>query len=229
MSKKYNYHGVKITTIEDYDCTEMMETILYSDNKDLELFFDDEENILNNDEELELGNEDTILTIEDKELLVKYAPKLFNTLANPEQLEGSMVGLVKVFREYNLNADPRYAINYVRDNFPTFGDKKGKTEKELILIKKINQVIDLMGGDLYHKDTNTIQIDPKTNEMQESDEPKATEIKTLLKMVRDNPGAYIPNKPQKPTTDKNIIKNYLFSLKLADKTNNIEAFIKAIK
>lgn len=229
MIEEYDYYGVKKTTIEDYGCIEMMEAILYDASKEGEPEVDDDGNILNNDEELEFDAEDTILTIDDKELLIEYAPQLFNTLLEPEQLEKAMLGLVKVFREYRLNGDSRYGINYIREHSPSFGAKKGRAEKEEDLVKKITQVIDLMGGDLYHKDTNTIQINPNTNEMQESDEPKATEIKDLLKRVRDNPSAYIPSRPLKPSTNKNNIKDYLFKLELANKTDTIEAFIKAIK
>jgi hypothetical protein len=58
--------------------------------------------------------------------------------------------------------------------------------------------------------------------------PTPSKLKAMLKYAKEHPETYLPLKP-KVSANKQKINDYLTSLKLYEKTDEIEDFVKSIK
>ncbi len=232
--------------INDIYCADTMESLLYEDkrtitkrpikanevNKKIRLIDLDKpligQRVFTTDDEILLKSKkfDHVLTFDDKELLVEFAPLLFNTSTNYQGLINDMYGLIKLVWEYRLHTSPNYVINQIRADFTTIYEKdQAKLENAFtkILDKFIN---DFMGGDLI-SNAGDIKIDH--NGIREGDLPNPKEVKKILQTMKENPSYYITTKPDKPKADKGEIKEYLVGLKLKDKSDTIKEFAKKIQ
>ncbi len=167
-----------------------METILSRDSGLYHLWDkDEEENILQN-------------------LLIEYAPKLFNTILDPENIESYMLTLSTMIHNYKEMQLRMKIGDFGFENYPTIY-KKDKEKIPIAIQANIKKLIDLMGGE---------EISTK----------KGTELKNLLCDAYDNPTEYIPKK-ESTTASKDNIDKFLRGLHLPDKTNVITEFMLKIK
>lgn len=144
----------------------------------------------------------------DKKLLIDYSSNLFNTInIDKNTLLRYMLKLALLVNRYNhshykdtMNKDIKKIMHKKYLNY-------GKTEKINIFKKRVYDIIELMGGmSTFYEETQ--------------------EFKKELIEAYNNPSKYVihrlEDKIQLNTTD---IKNYLLSLKLPMKNDNIENFI----
>ncbi len=149
-----------------------------------------------------LSLEQTInsLTKTDIDLLIEYAPKLFNTFTEPIKVSDAMLKLAMMVEEY------RCSINRNK-NYNTYLSSKGKDKKIESFQRDIMNLYNQMGGH---------SIGTKA----------AWDLKDKLLTAHMNPEEYLEKKPRIGT--KQHIKDYLNSLSLPDKSNVIEEFIKKL-
>ncbi len=206
----YDHYGNKIGTVENDECERIMETIIFPIDAKY-MHFSDKNNILSNT---------------DKNLLIAYASRLFNTTPHPDSIENDMYGLVKLVWEYRLYKSPSYVVNFIREE-KHFSTKYSHNLKliEKAFIENLTRVIDFMDGDIFLAD---IRLNEETNVITKGTLPKPKKVKEILQIMRDNPNYYIATKPSKPMADKKKIKDYLAGLKLKNKTDEIKAFYKKI-
>ncbi len=202
--EEYGYYGEKKTTLSKEECTETMQKIVVPAPEDIKYYnLFSEESIHNQ------------LTDDDRKALEDYAPILFNVF-NGENLEDAMFGLVKAVWDYRLYQSPHYAINYVKNNnFKRY--TKDPKDKIKSFSGHIDSLIELMGG-------NFSSGTPKDPNM-----PTPAELKTILKYAKEHSETYLPSKPTVSADKKIFVNEYLTSLKLNDKTDEIEDFVKSIK
>jgi len=195
-----DYWGNSIRTYSDEECTEMMEYYILPDN-----FF----------------GRDFRINSKDEDLLISFAPKLFNTLKeenapakysyrtdNPP-LESAMWNLVYEFYRYRHFNDPDFFDNQLKRAHSKKYAKKSMDEKVQRFKNHIEAIIELMGG--------------------QASKNEGIHLKEHLKHALKFPQNYIFEKPYKGySIPKNTIKNYLLSLKLDKKSKIIDNFIEAI-
>lgn len=231
--------------IEDTYCKDTMNSLVYEDRRTITkkpiranevgekcVLLDTEKPLgeiaMTTDDEILLKAKkfDHVLTFDDRELLVKYAPRLFNTSTNYQGIRDDMYELVNLVWEYRLHSSPNYGINQIRADFPSIYEND-QAEIENAFIKHLDKLINnFMGGDLI-SNAGDIKIDH--DGIKEGDLPNPKEVKKILQTMKENPSYYITTKPTKPKADKNEIKDYLAGLKLKNKTDEIKSFITALK
>ncbi len=245
MSEEYNYYGEKITTFEDYELKEMMKDIIDGKAGERPLTREEKITLLkkihNHDADEKVGftehlikelddcvmieddvpkhytkfRGENILSSTDKELLIEYAPLLFNTSTNYKGLIDDMYKLVELVWEYRLYESPNYGVNYVKNhNFNRYA--KDPKDKIKSFSGHIDALIELMGS-------NFSSGTPKDPNM-----PTPAQLKVMLKYAKEHSDIYLPTKP-KVSTNKNIFKDYLKGLNLGGKSDEIEAFSKCIE
>lgn len=198
----YDYFGKCWRTYDDDECTNMMAYHILSDN-----FF----------------GKDFRISQEDEDLLISFAPKLFNTLkkenvhinycsltTDNKPLEAAMWGLVNEFYSYRHFNDLDFFDNRLKREHHKGSDNKKMDEKVERFQNHINSIIKLMGGRVSKNE--------------------GIHLKEHLQHALENPERYIFDNSEKigSSIPKSKIKNYLLSLKLDHKNNTIEDFIKAI-
>ena len=149
-----------------------------------------------------LSLEQTInsLTETDIDLLMEYAPKLFDTFPESIKVHDVMLKLAMMVEEY------RGDINRSK-NYNTYLSNKGKGKKIESFKRDIINLYNQMGGhSIGTKD--------------------AWELKNKLLKAFNAPEEYLQEKPRIGT--KQHIKDYLNGLHLPDKSNVIKEFIKKL-
>ncbi len=149
-----------------------------------------------------LSLEQTInsLTKTDIDLLIEYAPKLFNTFREPSRVNDVMLELAMMVEEYRGSIDRN-------KNYNTYLSHKGEEEKIESFKRDIMNLYSQMGG--YSIGTKA-----------------AWDLKDKLLTAHRNPEEYLEKKP--PGGTKQHIKDYLNGLSLPDKSNVIKEFIKKL-
>ena len=149
-------------------------------------------------------NQDTIsLTEDDRGLLDEYVPNLFNTLPKEHDLHNTMNIFAMIVNGYRGNNQHRAIETEAYKNRAY--NSKGKDWKENKLRIKIQEIKDLIGEQyipVVHREW----------------------LNSMMNESYNIPHGRVKNSH----THKNVIKNYLFSLKLPDKTKVIEEFIEKI-
>ena len=144
----------------------------------------------------------------DEELLIEYAPKLFNTYEG-KNLKEVMIDTAVLIHNYRSS----YFSNVLNKNFmngyPLIMKNKSESERYNAFKNKTEDIIKLLGGDVVGT-------------------KKGNELKKLLRDALENTEDYFIPKPS-IIEPKSIIENYLVGLKLEGKSLIIKDFIKAIK
>ncbi len=122
MSYEEDYYGIKITTHEKDECTEMMEDILFN-------YRDIRESLI-----LSQGSiENTWIPEHESDILIEYAPKLFNTLPLDQDLYEVMEGFVRCVNLWcNNNRVKQWVGDKMKDSNPSH-QKKSIIYKEKVL------------------------------------------------------------------------------------------------
>ena len=193
----YDYWGVCYRTHEDEECISTFEDVL-SDTSPFSL----------HEQYGKFGiTLDITLRDSDKDLLQKYAPKLFNTLLKQYDLHDAILEWATLVHNYrNSQKEANFVNKNIYGDYPTtYGSHKDK--KTINAFKnRIKTIYDLMGGDAVGT-------------------KKGNDLKKLLKDACENPNDYFTRKPEmKPNKDP--IEDYLRGLKLPDKSKVITDFIK---
>lgn len=162
------------------------------------------------------------LEIGDIELLEKYAPRLFNTYKNIEELEDVLSEFVKLYYLYRrefynsltaVEDGKKTTLSQLEqifyDNSPIPNKKKTRDKQIESFKKHLNMVYNFLGGSRFGTE-------------------KGNKFKKQLKEICDNADEYIP-KRTKVTTSTKPIKDYLLSLKLIGKSSTIDEFIKKLE
>ena len=148
------------------------------------------------------------LTIEDAELLEEYAPKIFNTIPEPNiNLNPYLHTLTILIRSYRR---AELQIKLLEEKFNAYNaskSNKGEKEKIRLLRKRLNDIVNLI-GEPSHPDA-------------------AKYIFPALQKLYYEPQKYISRNP-KYTISKSPILDFLRSLKLPGKSQIIEEFYKKI-
>ncbi len=155
-----------------------------------------------------LGN----LTPDDINLIEDFSPKLFDTYNGKAPLKDVIRGFIDAFYQYrmiyshhHLHNELKYAIE------PKFAQNKSREVKIEMFRKKLKEIYDLMGGVAYPRNEYTT---PLFNE---------------LEKAYKNANQYVPEYKIKKPTLKTGFKKWLLSLKLPNKNDVINEFIKSIK
>ncbi len=163
-------------------------------------YYDDRDSII-----MTKGNTgNTWITLKEEELLLEYAPKLFSVLSDEYDLRivsEKLVGLV------NLWCNNNTVKTYIKDNI----DKKYPINKNQSPTKKANLIrkhIEKIKGMAKLKPEQKDVLDAIYND--------------ALSAASHDPGLNFSAK------DKAPIKQYLVSLKLPDRTDEINSFIKKL-
>ena len=144
----------------------------------------------------------------DEELLIEYAPKLFNTY-NGENLKEVMIDTATLIHNYQSSFFGNAINNIIMDGYPLIMKNKTPNERQESFRNQVENIIKLMGGDV-------------------AGTKKGNDLKQLLRDALENTQDYFITKPKILEPKKNI-ENYLVGLKLDGKSLIIKDFIKAIK
>ncbi len=179
----YDYNGKCWRTHQDYECTETMEEILRKN----------------------FVGRDFRISIDDEDLLIKYAPILFNT--TDKSLEDVMYSLVNKFYHYRHFNDPEWFDNKAKKVKSKAYAKHSGTYKEKALKKKATSMLELLGGGIYNG--------------------TASRLVSILNEVIKHPEQFMLHLESMDYPKKHI-KDYLISLELQNKTQEINNFINTI-
>ncbi len=180
-----DYYGVSIRTYQDYECTEMMEDVLRDSEFD-------------------------IVRDEDKILLEKFAPKLFNTAPYAAEIVRHMMKEIAAsIREYRKGIGGFKFISKERARLKKAPD----TEVDKSLKEHATAILELLGN-------------PERGENDYFTEhyPFFKDLMNLAENPSDFKSMRIKDKP----ASKTKIKKCLQRLKLPNKTNTIQEFINAL-
>jgi hypothetical protein len=183
--------------IHDDTCTDtMIYNVIYENHKS------------SNGKELPLFK----LTEEDKELLIEYAPKIFNTY-NGKNLEDVMKETAILLHNYRNKQSENKIINFFFSDAKVMYEKQKEDKRHEAFKKHIISAYRLLGNDAIGT--------PKGNELK-------NELQNILENVLNNKDEYFIKKPKVTATKKDIEK-FLNSLKLSGKSKIIQEFIKEIE
>ncbi len=160
----------------------------------------------------------TFLTFEDKELLIEYAPKLFNTYNNKNySLEDAMFLLAYKLYHYRRSQESATSKNMTTIIEKTLGGKykktyksQSKTERIESFKKHIQTLHYLMGG---YYGSNGINCN----------------LKQELEKAFNNPEEYIYQPIRYKPLNKKILSDTLKILEIKGKTKVIKEFLSKIK
>lgn len=188
--------------VSDQECKDIMEFDVFG-HKDITII------------SKQTGKEETIsvynlLSSEDQELLIEYAPKLFNTYPDVQKLADIMTTFVLLVSNYRKEEDHNRLMLMMYEDTPV--PLKNKSEKDKI--KAFKNHCDMLHGLL-----GTGMIRTK----------KGDELQRLLIDAYYHPEEYIPEKPKKVTDSYSKIRAFLVSLKLPGKTDIISEFMNSLK
>ncbi len=192
----YDYYGICHRTRQDEACTEMMHNILWDDDPLHE----------------ELNQFSPFMNNDDMDLLIKFAPKLFNTFGCKDDkiLIHVMTALCSHIRGFRNGT-----VGF------KFVDKKGLklknqsfSVKEKALRTHATAILEILGNPSKYGD-----IDYLT---------KNYEIFMGLKKMIDNPKDFFSIEIKPRSASKTYIKKFLQELKLPCKTSIIDEFINEL-
>jgi len=169
------------------------------------------------------------LTKEDKDLIEKYAPFLFNTLPSNTDLNQILVGFIQIVDTYRF-AQSQKKFKEEQLNVQNLSYKNSsQRDKEKALIKYVDKIIGLLGSE-YHYITEY-----DSNKIIKYLSPSDEAIKILHDMklnphnyFKEEDETYIDecNIPHDYKADnKKIVKQHLVAIKLNGKTKVINDFI----
>jgi len=155
---------------------------------------------------------DELLSEADKALLEGYAPKLFNTLNESNDLCSAMLEWATLLQNYRHSKN-NFGVaiqKSIINNYPNLRNKKSKQEKLNTFQNNLKSVFDAIGGGAVGT-------------------PKGNTLKKLLDDAYHNPNDYFTSKPKKDKPSIANMKDYLNSLDLNGKSKIISDFLKEIK
>ena len=213
MNDLLDIHGNSLLTYKDEECIAMMEAVLYQDDP-YEIIPDKKVHSYSINIEK--------LPKDDKDLLLEYASKLFNTLqkgktdpfGNTINLYYAIYQLVNDMVLYRLTKSGEKKIALAKEIEPL--NKKAKQEKEKYLQDHAKAILKMIGGS-----ANTSGGSPNSFDL--------FNLKKYLEDIVKLPSRYLPIHPKGYFRNKNIIKENLIELELPLKANIINEFIKKIK
>lgn len=182
--------------------------------------------------------DEVILSFDDKELLIEYAPKLFNTWKDTNTLKEIMFNFVDKVYQYKFMKSPNNMHNQLNNNLsPTYA--KHNHRKIQALSDKLKEALDLMSRyDCFFEDHVRVGSTIEDNFREKLPKSLATRheetvgnlVVRVISEIIENPEKYVMKKVYIPTTEtKKEIREYLISLKLNEKSNEINNFMKEIK
>ena len=142
------------------------------------------------------------------EILVEYAPILFNTLPREHNLYDTSFRLLELLYEYTGELSASLVAQGYRD-LNTTHKKKSDDARVEAFISNIEKVLSMSGGGLAMNE-------------------KGIELKRVLEDALEDPEGYILPRLKVSTATTKPIRDYLYSLNLTGKTKHIEAFIRKI-
>lgn len=161
------------------------------------------------------------LTSDDKELLIEYSSKLFNTFQDINKLKDVMYYLAKSISDYRFE---NHYYREQRDEAKQYAHSHKKvTKKYEILQGHIEAILKMIGNEALPKEEKYKGLRTDKDDLIEE-----------LNKAYISPYAYLPFVPfYRPDKDKpynkNTIRNYLVELKLQNKSKIIIEFIEKIK
>ncbi len=180
--------------------------------------------------------DEKILSFDDKNLLIEYAPRLFDTWDNINTLKQTMFDLVDKVYHYKFSVSPTNIHNKLNDELSTkySNDNSKKIES---LSTHLKEALDLMSRklDMFGGRVGTTIEDNFTDKLPKSLATKHEEtvgnlVVGVISKIIQNPEKYIMKKIPIPATEKkNDLKEYLINLKLKGKSDEINCFIQALK
>ncbi len=182
-----------MNTISDEHCTKTMESILGTKDYEPFVFGNDIVGELQESEDILLAYT-SLLTKDDKDLLLSYAPKLFNTLQQPDDLYGVCLELASLVGHYRLGLHKKETAKDYNDT--QLRSKKHKPEERVTAFKtKIDELLLFIGTHPFkYHERNMLRLQ-------------------LLDAYSD-PERYITQKKALPTVNKDEIGEYLQGLDL---------------
>lgn len=221
---EYDYHGVLITTHTKEECTDVMQyDVLIGDH-----YYDDTAVL----DRVKGGSphHHKWLSEKDRELLIEYAPKLFDTLPKEKDLYDSMLGLATILGKYRFEVLWHRKESARMDSYSH--SKKRQEDKEEALKKHIDAIVKIIGTDMYI---------PKGEEISHL-RTSRDDLLDELERAYQNPMSYLPPGNIGYSLEENehgeIVKvshhtkqpmeEYLKALDLKNRSDIIKEFVKKI-
>jgi len=221
---EYDYWGVPITTYTEEECIEMMRDEVLT-AKD----YDDDTRVFEQRKGESTGYHNW-LSKEDRELLIEYAAKLFDTLPKDKDLFDSMLGLVTIIGKH------RFEVMWYKQENSRMGlyshNKKNQEEKADALKKHIQAILGIIGIDSYvPKEGDLAGL--RTSKDDFIDELERAHEDTMSYLPRGNPGYSLEENKHGEMVKvlhhtKQPMQEYLKSLHLKNRSIIIKEFIKKI-
>ena len=187
--------------ITEEDCENAMHDAFSFEGEISFIYGDDKVGEIQDDEEI-LTAYTWLLTTEDKELLIEYAPKLFNTLEPADDLDVVCIELASMVGYYRMSI---HKNNNRKKQNKLLSDTSRDMEESLKT--HIKGVLNLI-GDYRHP----YKYDDRNPLIE------------LLNKAHENPELFITKKKAEITPTKRPIEDYLKSLNLSGKSNVIRDF-----
>lgn len=221
---EYDYFGEPITTHTEEECTETMVCeVLIGEH-----YYDDTPVI----DRIKGGSPHyhQWLSKQDRELLIEYAPKLFDTLPKENDLFTVMLGLATIIGKH------RFEVMWQKNEDARMNSyshsKKSLEDKVNALKKHIEAIRGIIGTDIYV---------PKDHELAQFRTPHDDFLDELEKAYRD-PMRYLPHGNPRYSLEQNehgetrevlhqtqqLIEEYLKALQLKNRSHIIKEFMQKI-
>lgn len=142
-------------------------------------------------------------------ILEEHIPILFQTLPEKHDLKETILKLLQLIIGYRNDRAHQNNVKEINKLSPTHRNKSD-AEREGAFIKHIEALHLMMGG-------FTVGTE------------KGNELKRILEYAHDHPKEYLLNRSKAYTASLKPIKEYLVSLKLYKRSNEIEALLNAIE
>ena len=211
---EYDYWGLPITTHTQEECISVMKEVTAKEN-----------HIGVN------GDYHNFLSEEDMELLIEYAPKLFDTLPQDNDLFTAMVGLKIIIGKHRFevmwkrNEKARMSNSYSHNN-------KSQEEKADALKKHIDAIRGIIGMDSYiPKDHDLAEL--RTTKDDFLDELERTYQDPTQYLPHGDPGYCLEHNEHGETIKvlhhtQQPMEEYLKALQLKNRSDIIKEFIQKI-
>lgn len=181
--------------------------------------------------------DERILSNDDKELLIEYAPKLFSTWPDHRTIQQTMFNFVDKVYQYRYISSSNYIHNSLNAELSQkyLNDHKGKIKSLSTHLQEaldlMSRKLDILGGRVGTTIEDHFQEKLPAHLIRagSSGDTVGNLVVGVISEIIQNPEKYIMKKIDVPGTKmRNDIKKYLISLKLEGKSEEINNFIKEL-
>lgn len=221
---EYDYWGVPITTRTEEECTDVMRDEVLTG----EHYYDDTPVF----ERMKGGcpKHHQWLSEKDRELLIEYAPKLFDTLPKDKDLFDSMLGLATILGKHRFEVIWQRSEGVRMKSYSH--SKKTQEDKAEALQKHIAAIVNIIGTDWYTPKGEEFS-DLRTSRDDLFDELERAYQDPMSYLPYGNPGYSLEQNEHGEMVKvlhhtKQPMQEYLIALDLKNRSDIIKEFIKKI-